>query len=54
MQATGLSCFLPCRHGMARPQVVDRETASNMEGSIWFMLIMLIYWVHTIRKTHEL
>ena len=23
----------PCHHGMARPQVVDRGTASNMEGS---------------------
>ena len=23
----------PCHHGMARPQVADRGTASNMEGS---------------------
>jgi hypothetical protein len=23
----------PCHHGMARPQVEDRGTASNMEGS---------------------
>ena len=23
----------PCHHGMARPQVVDRETASSVEGS---------------------
>ena len=23
----------PCHHGMARPRVVDRGTASNMEGS---------------------
>jgi hypothetical protein len=23
----------PCQHGMARPQVADRGTASNMEGS---------------------
>jgi hypothetical protein len=23
----------PCRHGMARPQVADGETASYMEGS---------------------
>ena len=23
----------PCHHGMARPQVADGGTASNMEGS---------------------
>ena len=23
----------PCQHGMARPHVADRGTASNMEGS---------------------
>ena len=23
----------PCHHGMARPQVADEETASDMEGS---------------------
>ena len=23
----------PCHHGMARPQIADRGTASNMEGS---------------------
>ena len=23
----------PCHHGMARPQVADRGTASDMEGS---------------------
>ena len=23
----------PCHHGMARPQVADRGTASSMEGS---------------------
>jgi hypothetical protein len=23
----------PCHHGMARPQVTDGETASDMEGS---------------------
>jgi hypothetical protein len=23
----------PCHHGMARPQVVDGGTASNMDGS---------------------
>ena len=23
----------PCHHGMARPQVADLGTASNMEGS---------------------
>jgi hypothetical protein len=23
----------PCHHGMARPQVADGETASDMEGS---------------------
>jgi hypothetical protein len=23
----------PCQHGMARPQVADGGTASNMEGS---------------------
>jgi len=25
--------FVPCHHGMARPQVADRETASDKEGS---------------------
>ena len=29
-----LPCVVgPCHHGMARPQVADRGTASNMEGS---------------------
>ena len=29
-----LSCIVgSCHHGMARPQVVDRGTASDMEGS---------------------
>jgi hypothetical protein len=33
-----VECFLPCdvgpcHHGMARPQVADRGTASDMEGS---------------------
>ena len=32
--STDCPCVVgPCHHGMARPQVVDRGTASNMEGS---------------------
>ena len=27
-----LKCLLDCHHGMARPQVADGGTASNMEG----------------------
>jgi hypothetical protein len=27
----------PCHHGMARPQVADRGTASNVEGSCGYI-----------------
>jgi hypothetical protein len=31
---TKVPCFVgPCHHGMARPQVADGGTASDMEGS---------------------
>jgi len=33
MVKTGCRVVGPCHHGMARPQVADRGTASNMEGS---------------------
>jgi hypothetical protein len=29
----------PCHHGMARPQVADGGTASNMEGSCEYRYI---------------
>jgi len=42
---TGIWRLLPCHHGIPRSQVADKGTASNMKGSFWFMLIMLIHCV---------
>ena len=33
MQALPVYVVGPCHHGMARPQVADRGTASDKEGS---------------------
>ena len=32
----------PCRHGMARPQVVDKGTAFNMESSCKYIAYAVV------------